>query len=189
MVNYSFSGGSKMKQALQRIQSKLAGESQVRVGFLENATYPAVDNSIRRVLAGIDKLNSTGPQVSQTLLSAYDAKHAGAPKPSSMLHVATVAWWNNFGTSNSKPRPFFSDMIAEESPAWGSKIANGLRKTDYNSTKTLRLLGIDIADALVKKIVDWPADNAPLTVAIKGFNKGLVDSAVMERNVDYEVIR
>jgi hypothetical protein len=181
-----------MRQALQRIQSKVARESVVRVGFLESATYPAVDDSIRRVLTGVDKLNAAGPQVKPTLLSAYDARKktfVGPPKPQPILHVATVAWWNNFGTSNSKARPFFSDMIEEQSPTWGRKVANGLRKTDYNTTKTLRLLGMDISDALVKKIVDWPADNAPLTVAIKGFNKGLIDSAVMERNVDYEVIR
>jgi hypothetical protein len=178
-----------MKQALQRIQSKVAGESFVRVGFLENATYPAIDSSIRSVLAGVDKLNATGPQVGQTLLSAYDTRHVGPPKPTGILHVATVAWWNNFGTSRTKARPFFSGMIVEQSPAWGAKIANGLRKTDYNTTKTLRLLGIDISDALVKKIRDWPADNAPLTVAIKGFNHGLIHSAVMERNVDYEVVR
>jgi hypothetical protein len=159
MVNYSFSGGSKMKLALQRIQSKVAGESLVRVGFLENATYP-VTSAVKQAL--------------------------GTATP---LHVATVAWMNNFGTSRAKARPFFSDMIDEQSPTWGSKIANGLRATNYNTTKTLRLLGIDISDALVTKIQTWPADNAPATVAKKGFNKGLIESAVMERNVDYEVIR
>jgi hypothetical protein len=49
-------------------------------------------------------------------------------------------------------------------------------------------MGEGIQGRLVKKIVDWPADNAPLTVAIKGFNKGLIDQGIMQRSTGYEVV-
>jgi hypothetical protein len=42
-------------------------------------------------------------------------------------------------------------------------------------------------DDLEAAIQRWPADNAPFTVAIKGFNKGLTDSGKMARAPDFEL--
>lgn len=145
-------GGDKLARHLQGIADRLATGHTVRMGFLEDATYPA------------------GPK-GQT------------------LHVAQVAFWDNFGTSRSPPRPFFTNMIAAGSPQWGKQLAAILKATDYNSGQTLALMGESMKDALVKSIVDWPPDNAPSTVERKGFNKGLVDKGVMQRAPAYVVER
>lgn len=103
------------------------------------------------------------------------------------LHVAQVAFWNNFGTSRAPARPFFSNMVRDGSPKWGSEMAAIAKANDFDTTKTLALMGEHIKDQLVKAITDWPADNADSTVQRKGFNKGLIDSTVMQRSADYTV--
>ncbi len=110
-------------------------------------------------------------------------------KSDKVLPVATVAFWNNFGTSRARARPFFSDMIAEETPTLGTKATAALKANDYDSERVLGLMGTYLKDKLVQKIVEWPADNAPSTVAKKGFNKGLIDQGVMQRAADFEVVK
>jgi hypothetical protein len=103
------------------------------------------------------------------------------------LHVAQVAFWNEFGTSRAPSRPFFRTTVAEKSPSWGAEVAKIAKATGFRTLETLRLMGERIKDQLVTAIVQWPADNAPSTVERKGFNKGLVYRGVMQRAVDYEV--
>lgn len=141
---------TKLSRKLAEIGKRIGDGGTVRVGFLENATYPA------------------------------GAKKAG-------LHVATVAWWNNFGNVRIPARPFFTNMISTKSPAWGSDLRKIFVASQYNTKITLSLLGTRIKDQLVQSIVDWPADNAPATIARKGFNKGLIHQGVMQRSVDFEV--
>lgn len=159
-------GGAGLARKLDSISRKVATANVVRVGFLEGATYPA----------GV-----------RTRGKSQKAKRKAARKSAVVLHVATVAWWNEKGTIRSKPRPFFSNMIAAQSPTWGRKVLAAMKATGYNSAKALALLGTDIKDQLVKAIVDWPADNAPRTVERKGFNKGLIEQGIMQRSVDFEV--
>lgn len=191
-------GGNQLEKALNRTVAKLTAANTVRVGFLEGATYPARSRSADRLLKGLDKLNKTGPfQKGQrpSALRKYRANRklkapvfVGPPQPALVLSVATVAYWNNFGTARAPARPFFTNMIEEKSPKWGSDLTNVLLKSNYNSKLALNRMGVLINDQLVKSINDWPADNAPLTVIIKGFNKGLVDRGVMLRSTGYQVL-
>lgn len=151
-VEVKIKGGDKLAKHLSAMAARMAGGGVVRVGFLENATYPAGPNG-------------------------------------KSLHVAQVAFWDEWGTSTSKPRPFFRNMIEAESPTWGKKLAAITKATGYDGPRSLALMGTLIRDQLVKSIVDWPADNAPSTVSKKGFNKGLVDKGVMQRAPDFEVVR
>jgi hypothetical protein len=146
-----------MKAYLAAMQAAVGGASGVRVGFLENADYPAVPSA------------------------------SGAPRPA--LHVAQVAFWNEFGTARAPARPFFRGMIAKDSPDWGEQLARNLKAADYDSDTALAAMGLSIKDALTTAIVAWPADNAPSTVRRKGFNKGLVDKGVMQRATDFEVLK
>jgi hypothetical protein len=79
-------------------------------------------------------------------------------------------------------------MIAEDSPTWGAKLGRVAKAAHYDTKLTLARMGEGIQGRLVKKIVDWPPDNAPLTVALKGFNKGLIDQGIMQRSTGYEVV-
>lgn len=191
-------GGNKLEKYLTQTAERLGNGATVRVGFLEGATYPARDRRADKLTKGLDKLNSTGPfQKGQKPSALRDYRKSlklrattftGPPQPPITLTVATVAFWNNYGTAKAKARPFFTDMIEQKSPQWSGDLALAVLKTGYDSRKALNLMGIRVNDQLVKAIVDWPADNSPLTVAIKGFNKGLIDRGIMQRSTDYEVL-
>lgn len=146
-------GGTQMKRFLGALQEAVGGASGVRVGFLENATYPAGNNS------------------------------AGE-------HVAQVAFWNEFGApgANIPPRPFFRNMIGDKLSDWGDRFGSHLKAADYDSQTAFEAIGIETKDALTDAIATWPGDNAPSTIAKKGFDHGLVDKAIMERSTDYEVL-
>lgn len=194
-VDIKFGGGEKMKAILTAMAEAAGNARQVRAGFLEDASYPAKEPSAARLLKGIDKLNSVGPfqpgNKPHALKDYRKRKKAqvGPPKPdvSEALHVAQAAFWDEYGTATAPARPFFRNMIRSESPEWGVSLGNYLKSTEYDAARSLQLMGVDISDALKDSINEWPADNAPLTIAIKGFDKGLVHSNLMQRSTDYEV--
>jgi hypothetical protein len=191
-------GGNQLDRTLDRTVEKLTRANTVRVGFLEGATYPARSRSADKLMKGLDKLNATGPfrkgerpsalRKYRKSVKVKAATFVGAPKPALVLPVATVAYWNNFGNARNKARPFFTNMIEQQSPKWGSQLTSILLAAKYDSKLALGRMGVLINDQLVKSMNDWPADNAPLTVAIKGFNKGLVDKGVMLRSTAYQVL-
>lgn len=142
-----------MHAALATLRNSLGKAEQVRVGFLEKATYPA-----------------------------------GSGK-SGGQHVAQVAFWNEFGTSRSPARPFFRQTIRANQDEWGDALASNLKAANYDSETALDALGIIVKDQITDTIRRWPGDNAPRTIARKGFDHGLVDKGVMQRSTDYEVLR
>lgn len=190
-------GGTKTAKYLDDLGRKMTGS--VRVGFLEGATYPAKERDASKLLKGLDKLNGTGPfqpGKKPSRVRAYrKAKKVkaenlvGPAAPAVAIPVATVAARNEFGGGSTPSRPFMRNTIATESPQWGKVMAGLAVASNFKGAIVLKLMGELIRDQFVKAIVDWPADNAPLTVAIKGFNKGLVDRGIMQRAVDYEVVK
>lgn len=199
-VDIKFGGGEKMKALLQAMAAAAGNARQVRAGFLEDASYPEREPGADRLLKGLDKLaqqSFVGPlkrgQKASTLLKDYRKRkkaQVGPPKPDAggeALHVAQVAFWNEYGTETAPARPFFRNMIRAESPEWGAALGNYLKSTEYDASRALSLMGVDITDELKTSINEWPADNAPLTIAIKGFNKSLVHTNLMLRSTDYEV--
>lgn len=142
----ALTGGDKLTQRLREISGRIARPVELRVGFLEGATYPD-----------------------------------GTPVPK-------VAFWNEFGTSRSPPRPFFRGMIRENSGAWPGEIATLLSRTDYDPERTLGLMGERIVGQLRQSIRDLQSPPlAPSTVRAKGFAKPLIDTGHMLNSADYEV--
>lgn len=152
--NFKLKGGSNTKRYLDAMQEAVGGASGVRVGFLENATYPAEQGQGQR-------------------------------------HVAQVGFWNEFGAPGAKipPRPYFRGMIGRELGDWGAKLAAYLKGADYDSKTAFEAMGTEIKEALTESISTWPGDNAPSTIAKKGFDHGLVEKGVMMRSTDYEVLK
>lgn len=104
--------------------------------------------------------------------------------------VASVAFWNNYGTSVSPPRPFFTDMIEAESPTWGDKVVGLAKTTSFDGAKVLDAMGEDIQGALIQSINDFTTPgNAPSTIKKKGFDKPLIDDAIMVNKTNYRVIK
>lgn len=105
------------------------------------------------------------------------------------LPVAQVAFWNEFGTIRAPARPFFRTMVESKSPRWGIGLGNALRKTNYDGRAALAIVGEGIRGQLRQSIRDWnEPPNSPATVARKGFNKPLIDTALMLRSAEYQVI-
>lgn len=102
--------------------------------------------------------------------------------------VAMVAALLNFGISNGKAWPFFTNMIAEKAPGWGETLANLLRTNDYDVQKCLALMGTGIAGQLREAIQAMDAPPLELsTILAKGFDKPLIDTGHMFNSIDYEV--
>jgi len=112
-----------------------------------------------------------------------DIEHAG-------LHVAQVAFWNEFGTSRAPARPAFRTTIADNTKRWSDVLAATLPAVDYDGETALRTLGQVMRDDLENSIATWSTPgNAPSTIARKGFDKPLVDTGVMQRAPDFEVVK
>jgi hypothetical protein len=80
-------------------------------------------------------------------------------------------------------------MVERKSPRWGVSLGNILRANHYDAERSLALMGEGIKGQLQRSITEWTTPpNSPRTVARKGFNKPLIDTAVMLRSVDYQVV-
>lgn len=187
-VQLGFNGGGKLAAYISALQSHTATAHAVRVGFLENADYPANDGGAR--------LSDAAKRVTPQIASAHpdwkprlEAWAHWQKNHSPQLSVAQVAFWNEFGTVNSKARPFFRGMISKEQGTWGEKLGRSLLSAKFDAKTALTSMGVDIKDALTDSIQSWPADNAPLTVHIKQFNAGLRDRSTMMRHTDFEVLK
>ena len=136
--------GGKTAAAVIKAIGKRVGQKHVRVGFLESAKYPAARKK-------------------------YDRNGQSRVVPVPVLPVATVAFWNNFGTVTTPARPFFSNMIRDKSPKWGESLAKVLHATQYDGDKSLALMGELIQGQLQQSIIDTNSPpNAERTIIEKG---------------------
>ncbi|CAI1823081.1 Uncharacterised protein [Serratia quinivorans] len=148
MATIELSGGSEMEKKLKEMMDRLGEGTLLRVGFLENATYPSGE------------------------------------------YVATIAASNEFGDpgNNQPPRPFFRNMIADNSSAWPLEVGKVVKAVDFDGKKTLQLMGERIKDQLqgsIRELVEPPL--SPYTIKKKGFDKPLIDTGHMLNSVDYDV--
>lgn len=105
------------------------------------------------------------------------------------MHIAQVAFWNEFGTITAPSRPFFRTTVKRQSPVWGDRLAKVLPAVGFDGQKALAILGQSARDDIENAIAQWATPpNAPSTVARKGFDKPLVDKGLMQRAVDFEVV-
>lgn len=104
--------------------------------------------------------------------------------------VAMVAAIQNFGApaAGIPPRPFFSNMVKAKSPKWGESLGNMLERTNFDGEKALNLMGEGIKGQLQRSINETnDPPLSPVTVAKKGFNKPLIETANMIRAATYIV--
>lgn len=104
--------------------------------------------------------------------------------------VAAVAYQNEFGRpeSDQPPRPYFRRMIADNSGKWPAMLAKAIKASNYDAKTAFTFAGESIKGQLqesINTLTDPPLK--PSTVAAKGFNKPLIETAHMLNSVDYEV--
>lgn len=146
-------------------------------------------------IAGGDKLQATLEKLARRLGSGgvvntgfLESATYPAKPDQPALNVASVAFFNEFGTSNAPPRPFFRQMVAAKSPGWGRALGAAAKSVDYDSAQTLNIMGEVIKGELRESITQFTTPALkPSTIARKGFDKPLVDTGHMLASVDYEV--
>lgn len=111
---------------LKEILGKTSKGEVLRLGFLEDATYP------------------TGEKVAQ------------------------VAFWNEYGTQTSPPRPFFRNFIADHKGEWGNDLGKLMRIRNNDVYECLHVMGIRMKGQLEQQIVDTDAPAlSPVTIMLR----------------------
>lgn len=139
-------------------------------------------------LSGGDKLAKALADIGKKMQGSVKVGFLeGATYPDGMP-VATVAFWNEFGTSRAPARPFFRTTISDKASEWGDRLAGAAKHYDYDGAKVMGLMGETMAEDIQTSITGWtdPA-NAESTVSAKGFNAPLRDTNLMHDSVKYEV--
>lgn len=102
-------------------------------------------------------------------------------------YVAQVAYWNEYGTTLSPPRPFFRNAIKDKSKEWLELF----RDTQFQTKdiyKSLSVVGTVAKDDIATSITDLSSPpNAPYTIKQKGSSNPLIDTGVMRNSVTYEI--
>lgn len=103
--------------------------------------------------------------------------------------VAMVAFYNEFGTINIPPRPFFRNAISNDSNKWGRVFTNTYRDTN-NITQTLGVLGNIIKGSIIQSIsATNEPPNAISTIKQKKSSKPLVDTGKLKASVTFKISR
>ena len=128
---YSHAGETMKKTgSLKAALEKLSGKAKVvRVGFLEEATYPNADGE--------------------------------------SLPVAQVAYWNEYGTEDIPPRPFFRKTVKENKDKWVNAIKTLVAKSQ-DIDKVLNTVGLLAQEDIAQSIRDFnDVLNSPITLLLK----------------------
>jgi hypothetical protein len=202
MMGNAFSGGAALEAKLREIAEKVGAPKTVRVGFLEDATYP--DGTPVALIAATNEYGGTVtvPAHDVTLHRKIDksgnfaAGHiddAGNRVGASQFVKASRS---NYDTTHHveeytitiPARPYFRSMIQKNKGGWGADLGKIIKASDYDSTIALGRLGKHVEEQLQESIREFhdPA-NAKSTIAKKGFDKPLVDSKHMLDSVDSQV--
>lgn len=82
--------------------------------------------------------------------------------------VGQVAWWLNYGTKTSPPRPFFSGMVNDKSDGWGDSLARILAGNGFDVENALNLMGEGISNQLRVSLETIPGPQlSPITLMLR----------------------
>lgn len=184
-------GGDKLVAKLREIAEKAGKANTVRVGFLEDATYP---NGLH--VAQVAATNEYGgtiavPEhevaVNRKVKKNGEFSKSGRFVKESEANFQTLHHVDEY-TVTIPARPFFRGMIQEHKSEWGPALGRIIKAADYDSTIALGRLGSMVRDQLQESIREFSdPPNAKSTAQKKGFNKPLVESSHMLNTADFEV--
>lgn len=101
--------------------------------------------------------------------------------------VAMVAFWNEYGTKTSPVRAFFRTTVSDQKKNWVLSVQN-LMKMHDDPKKVMGLIGVHMQEQIVQSINTWSdPPNSAYTIAKKGFDKPLVETALLMRSIKSEV--
>ena len=168
-MSAAFKGGDKMHEFLTKMSQSLQQKCVVKVGFLEGS------------MAGFN-----GPRP-KSRGGSKDSKARGGQSPAPVVAMAL-----EYGVpeKNIKPYPFFSGMIAKNSPTWNHLIQVALKSQGYNSYDALKLVGLKVKEQLTESIQDFSAAHNELSTIMKKNMQDtpLKDSLNLLHSVDYVIV-
>lgn len=184
-------GGSKLEQRLRKIAEKAGQANTVRVGFLEDATYP--NGMPVAQVAAINEYGGTATipahdvTLNRKVKSDGEFAQNGRFVKAGKANFSTVHHVEEY-TVTVPARSFFRSMIEQHKGEWGPALGKIIRNADYDATVALGRLGYMVGNQLQESIREFSdPPNAKSTIAKKGFDHPLVDSAHMLNSVDFEV--
>lgn len=190
MADGSFRGGNALQKYLEALSKNLSKGTALKVGFLENATYP--DGTSVAMVAAVNEFGGTIqiPEHTHDLNYSYNSKTGEAGFR--FVKKAKTGFTQSVIIPAHKitvpARAFFRKMLSEKAPQWGVDLAAILKANDYNAEVSLQIMGERIKSQLQDSIRSFtdPA-NAQSTIKKKGFNAPLRDTGHMLNSVDFEV--
>lgn len=101
--------------------------------------------------------------------------------------VASVAFWNEYGTKTTPSRPFIRTAVKDNKAVWSKMTIQGIR-AGYDMEKVFGLVGTQMQQDLQMNIMTWTTPpNAPYTVKMKGFQAPLRNTMLLHDSIKYEV--
>lgn len=102
-------------------------------------------------------------------------------------NVASVAFWNEYGTRTAPPRPFFRDTIKNEKQNWSALATKAIRM-GYTVEHMLGLVGSAMQTDIQHSIMTWSSPrNSPTTIAIKGYDAPLRNTMLLHDSIKFEI--
>lgn len=102
-------------------------------------------------------------------------------------YVASVAFWQEFGTLRIPMRPFFRNAIQGKANKWGAYLKNEIQG-GLNTDLALARIGEVVKGDIVKSIMATNTpQNAPSTIKAKKSSKPLVDTGFLRASVNYKL--
>lgn len=190
-MGVGFKGGEKLEAKLREIAEKAGQANTVRVGFLENATYPnglpVAQVAATNEYGGTVTIPAHDVTINRKIKADGEFAQNGRFVKADKANYSTVHHVDEY-TVTIPARPFFRGMIGAHKGEWGTDLGKIIKDADYDSGVALGRLGSLVRDQLQESIREFsdPA-NAKSTIAKKGFDKPLVDSSHMMNSVDFEV--
>lgn len=189
----ALSGGDKLEAALLEIAKKVGEKAELRVGFLEGATYP--DGTPVAKIAAIQEFGGRVERepsevtIYRQIDSAGNFKKNGRFVSKDKSNFASDHYVGAY-VINIPARPFFRTMIKAKSPEWGKSLGEILKSKNFEAGDSLALMGEGIKGQLQESIRDFnDPPNAPATVRSKGFDTPLIDTGHMLNSVGSEVTK
>ncbi len=181
-----------VRRSLATLLDKVGGQTELQVGFFEDATYP--DGTPVAYIAAVQEFGGT-VEVPEHQTEIYRSirKDGTFNKKGKFVRRSK----SNFATTHTVPahvitipaRPFMRDTIAHNKDEWGAEMGAALKASGYNAHNALNIVGEKIADQMKAEIKAFgeAGGNAPSTIRKKGFDAPLVDTGHMRDSVSYEV--
>ena len=183
--------------ALRELARKVAGTRTLKVGFLEGGRYP--DGTSVPMVAAANEFGSHierepsdpdeggGQTIYRKVNKEGEFLYGGRFVKRRKSNFATTHYVGAY-VINIPPRPFFRNMIAAQSSKWGKLAAHLLQRNGMDVDAMLDDMGREIQERLkesINALLEPPL--APSTIAKKGFDKPLIETALMVNSVNYIV--